>query len=39
MWSTSSDGSFALPFLQSGHYEVIAGAANFSKLDHKGPDD
>jgi hypothetical protein len=33
---TKSDGSYTLPFLQSGHYEVIASAANFGTLDHKG---
>jgi hypothetical protein len=34
--TTSGDGSFFVPFLQSGHYEVIAGATNFTKVDHKG---
>ncbi|HEY0306739.1 MAG TPA: carboxypeptidase regulatory-like domain-containing protein [Acidobacteriaceae bacterium] len=33
--TTTSDGSFTVPFLQSGHYEVIAAATNFGTLDHK----
>jgi len=34
--TTNGDGSFVLPFLQSGHYELVVGAKNFTKLDHKG---
>jgi hypothetical protein len=33
--TTNGDGSYSMPFLLSGHYEVIAGAANFTKVDHK----
>jgi hypothetical protein len=33
--TTNSDGNFSLPFLQSGHYEVLASAQNFTSVDHK----
>ncbi|HXB62898.1 MAG TPA: carboxypeptidase regulatory-like domain-containing protein [Acidobacteriaceae bacterium] len=33
--TTNGDGSYSMPFLLSGHYEVIASAANFTKVDHK----
>jgi hypothetical protein len=33
--TTGGDGGFSAQALQSGHYEVIAGATGFSKLDHK----
>jgi hypothetical protein len=32
---TNSDGGFTLPFLQSGHYEVLASSPNFAQVDHK----
>jgi Carboxypeptidase regulatory-like domain/TonB dependent receptor len=31
----NGDGIYGATFLQSGHYEVILGGGNFSKLDHK----
>jgi len=34
--TSKSDGSYAVPFLQSGHYEVVTSAAGFGTLDHKG---
>ncbi len=33
--TTSSDGSFKVPFLQPGHYEVILGGGEFAKVDRK----
>jgi Carboxypeptidase regulatory-like domain len=33
--TTNSDGSYAAPFLPSGHYEVILGGGNFGKVDRK----
>ncbi len=33
--TTNGDGTYVLPFLLSGHYEVITSAANFTKVDHK----
>jgi hypothetical protein len=32
---TNEEGTFSVPFLQSGHYEVLAGAPSFTKADHK----
>ena len=33
--TTNGDGLYAANFLQPGHYEVIASAASFGKIDHK----
>lgn len=33
--TTNGDGLYAANFLQPGHYEVIASAASFGKVDHK----
>jgi hypothetical protein len=33
--TTNSAGSFTVPFLQSGHYEVVLGGGAFEKLDRK----
>jgi hypothetical protein len=33
--TTNADGSYAAPFLPSGHYEVILGGGNFGKIDRK----
>jgi hypothetical protein len=33
--TTNSDGSFNLAFLQSGHYEVLASAPGFTRIDHR----
>jgi hypothetical protein len=33
--TTNSDGSYAAPFLPSGHYEVILGGGSFGKVDRK----
>jgi hypothetical protein len=32
---TNSDGSYVVPFLQSGHYEVVVGGGTYAKIDHK----
>lgn len=33
--TTNSDGLYTANFLQPGHYEVVAGAQSFGKIDHK----
>jgi hypothetical protein len=33
--TTNGDGLYAANFLQPGHYEVVASAASFGKIDHK----
>ncbi|RZU28923.1 TonB-dependent receptor [Edaphobacter modestus] len=34
-YTTSADGSFAAPFLQSGHYEVTVGGSSYAKVVRK----
>lgn len=34
-FTTNGNGSFSAPFLQPGHYEVIAGGGSFAKVDRK----
>jgi len=33
--TTNSAGSFTVPFLQPGHYEVVLGGGSFAKVDRK----
>src|SRR5579864_550206 len=33
--TTNGDGLYAANFLQPGHYEIVASAASFGKIDHK----
>jgi outer membrane receptor protein involved in Fe transport len=34
--TSNGAGFFVAPFLQSGHYEVVAGGGSFAKIDRKG---
>jgi hypothetical protein len=36
--TTNSDGSYVVPFLQSGHYEVVLGGGAYGKVDRKNLD-
>ena len=36
--TTNSDGSYVVPFLQSGHYEVVLGGGTYGKIDRKNLD-
>jgi hypothetical protein len=33
--TTNADGSYVVPFLQSGHYEVVLGGSTYGKIDRK----